>query len=248
MYKPTQTVYYEDVLLSSCEATILKVSDDYIILDKTVAFPEGGGQEGDKGVIKKKNGEIIEFIDTQKGMGRPIYLNDFPVINVDTEIKHFICNSKNLNVGDKVVVEIDVERRERLTISHSASHFLFLGVKKINPEATNNVKGCHITENQARFDFSVTERFTPEHINEIELLANGYVERDSKINTYSHTDEPHAIYWECEGEIIPCGGTHLQTSGSIGRLKIKRKNIGKGKERLIVTFDDAVIDIDKYHK
>ena len=39
-------------------------------------------------------------------------------------------------------------------------------------------------------------------------------------------------YWKVEGFAKrPCGGTHLKETGEVGKLRLKRKNIGKGKER-----------------
>ena len=42
-------------------------------------------------------------------------------------------------------------------------------------------------------------------------------------------------YWEIEGFArVPCGGTHLKRTGEVGNIALKRKNIGKGKERIEV--------------
>ncbi|HSQ40236.1 MAG TPA: hypothetical protein VLM78_08735 [Anaerolineales bacterium] len=35
---------------------------------------------------------------------------------------------------------------------------------------------------------------------------------------------------------VPCGGTHLKRTGEVGRIELKRDNIGKGKERIKVTI------------
>ncbi|MDO8656952.1 MAG: alanyl-tRNA editing protein, partial [Nanoarchaeota archaeon] len=39
-------------------------------------------------------------------------------------------------------------------------------------------------------------------------------------------------WWQCGEWKMPCGGTHPRTTGEIGALTLKRKNIGKGKERI----------------
>lgn len=39
--------------------------------------------------------------------------------------------------------------------------------------------------------------------------------------------------WEIEGFAwVACGGTHLQTTGEIGEIRLRRKNVSKGKERI----------------
>jgi len=74
----TQKIYYEDPFLTKLTANIIKITKDGIIFDKTISYPEGGGQEGDIGIIKiLENNESIEYIDTQKLLGRSIYLDDF---------------------------------------------------------------------------------------------------------------------------------------------------------------------------
>ena len=45
--------------------------------------------------------------------------------------------------------------------------------------------------------------------------------------------EARRRYWEVAGFAqVPCGGTHLKTTGEVGELAMKRKNIGQGKERI----------------
>ena len=68
------------------------------------------------------------------------------------------------------------------------------------------------------------------------------IERKEKINKYSHNESKEAIYWECDKYIVPCGGTHLTNTEQISDINVKRKNIGKGIDRLIVetTFSDKL--------
>ena len=45
-------------------------------------------------------------------------------------------------------------------------------------------------------------------------------------------------YWEIAGVgRVPCGGTHLRRTGEIGRITLKRNNVGKGKERIEIFVD-----------
>ena len=46
-------------------------------------------------------------------------------------------------------------------------------------------------------------------------------------------------YWKIKGFAqVPCGGTHLRRTSEIGKIALKRKNIGRGKERIEVLLDD----------
>lgn len=245
----TRKLFYEDPLLGSCLATVRSIGGPGIRFDQTVAFPEGGGQRGDRGMLEVlRTGEQIAFTDTQKGSGRYLLLKDFPSIHVETPIYHVVDESAlgKFLVGDEVRITLDVEWRVRLTVSHTASHLLFLGVGALMPEAVENVKGCSITSDYARFDFGVSTRFTPETLDQIQQVANDYVDRDLPVTLFSHAQEPEAWYWECDNKVIPCGGTHLQTTGPMGPLQVRRKNLGKNLERVIVTFAKPELDTSLY--
>jgi Ser-tRNA(Ala) deacylase AlaX len=244
----TRKLYYEDPLLGACSAVVESVSDKGVRLNQTVAFPEGGGQKGDRGVLVLPSGEHIGFTDTQKGPGRQFFRDDFPVIHVDTPVYHCVAaeHLSKLKKGDEVRVGLDLERRARLTVSHTASHLLFLGVGAIMPEVTAQVKGCSISEDHARFDFATTATITLEHLGQIEAVANDYVRRCLAVSLYPHPEELEAWYWKCDGKVIPCGGTHTKTTGSIGPLFVRRKSLGKRGERLTVTFPAAAIDTSVY--
>lgn len=45
----TNKLFEEDAYLASCEATVMDLTEEGIILDKTVFYPLGGGQPGDTG-------------------------------------------------------------------------------------------------------------------------------------------------------------------------------------------------------
>lgn len=235
----TEKLFYLYPNEHQCTAKVIAVTENAIILDKTIAYPEGGGQEADHGVIRFNNDKELIFLDVQKGAGRSIYIKDFPVIQVENKISHIISNDfigelDQSLVGEQVTVEIDHTRREKLSISHSASHLLYVAVKRVRPDVINSIKGCHIKEGAARFDFRTSERFTEEQIAEISTLTQQLVEQNEKIKVFQHPDENEAWYWECFNEVIPCGGTHIQRTGEVGRTQIKRKRIGKGLERLSV--------------
>ena len=64
-----------------------------------------------------------------------------------------------------------------------------------------------------------------------------------KIGAHIAADKARAgerRYWKIrEFARVPCGGTHLRRTGEVGALALKRKNIGKGKERIEITLADV---------
>ena len=250
--RTTRKFYYEDPWLAQCQARVVRVGDACIELDATVAYPEGGGQESDIGVIVAENGNSVGFVHAKKVYGNALLLADFPDIQVDGIIEHMINPGdadllREIKVGQQVLISIDTRRRAQLSLSHTASHLLYLGVAEVRSDAVAATLGCHIKTDGARFDFGVETRFSPEELAEIERIANEYVDRDSAISVYSHAEHYDARYWECEGRIIPCGGTHLDSTRSIGTISVRRKSLGKGKERISCTFEQSQADTSRFH-
>ncbi len=251
--RTTRKHYYEDYWLKRHAATVVQVKQGAVELDGTIAFPEGGGQEGDIGTLTTQDGAVLHFCDTKKHYGTPLFLSNFPTINVDTVVYHLIDEGDqpllaSLAPGDPVVVEIDVTRRARLTLSHTASHLVYMAIEQVRPDAIPNIRGCHIKEDSARFDFGVADRFQAEELEQIGAIASRLVERDLPIQVYPHPEEPEALYWECDGVVIPCGGTHLTETGAVGPLELRRRNMGKGIERILIAFPNPSLDLARYHE
>lgn len=251
-HRKTRKRYYEDPYLSHSDATVVRIEADMVELDATVAFPEGGGQEADHGTIVLADGRILRFVDVKKMYGHTPGIEGYPDVQVDGVIWHKLHVDdqpllNDLSVGDAVTVRIDIERRARLTLSHTASHILYVAIGQIRPDAIKMTLGCHIRTDGARFDFGVQERFTPEQIAQIEACAHELVLQNAPITMSAHAQEPDLRRWHCETHDIACGGTHLDRTGPVGKLTVKRKSLGSGKERLSCSFPEAVFDQARYH-
>jgi Ser-tRNA(Ala) deacylase AlaX len=249
--RKTQKLYYEQPLLAACNAAVVKVTDNHIELDGTIAYPEGGGQESDHGTLILPDGKSIPFIHARKLYGTRPPVNDVPDILVDGIIQHeigpgFEAELRSLRENDVVQMHIDTARRGALSLSHTASHLLYLAVSDIRPDAVEWTLGCHIRIGSARFDFGVTRRFTSEEVERIEALTNAYVERGSAVLTYAHPAHADVRYWECEQRVIACGGTHIGSTAPIGKISVRRKGLGVGKERLSCAFPGAEVDTSAF--
>jgi Ser-tRNA(Ala) deacylase AlaX len=67
--------------------------------------------------------------------------------------------------------------------------------------------------------------------------ANALIAADHPIISAFSDEASERRYWEIEGfGREACGGTHLKRTGEVGAIKLKRDNIGKGKERIEITF------------
>lgn len=241
--------YYNDEFLSSCTAKVTAKNEFGIVLNRTVAYAEGGGQEGDIGVLILSNGEEIPFVNTTKFGGRAINLDDFSGIFVDTDVLHHIDeqNLSKFQIGDEILVKIDIKRRAKLTMNHTGIHIALMALDKLRNGIQNQIYGCKITENDARLDFRVDEKFSSEELEKITQISNDMIKSALNIKTYSSDSEKEALYWECDGYKMACGGTHFKNTKFLGKIIAKRKNLGKGVDRLKIEFEEFDLPLHLYH-
>ncbi|MDR0579147.1 MAG: hypothetical protein LBG21_00880 [Campylobacteraceae bacterium] len=243
----TEKLYYQNMYLANCEAVVTAVRENGIITDRTVAFPEGGGQIGDMGVVIK-NGIKIPFFDTLKGIGTPLVIQDFPLIQINTPVIHKM-NPQDANkffAGDKVVIEIDILHRIKTTIHHSAIHLALMAAKKYRPDIVEYIKGCSITTDSARLDFASQDRFSDIDMENINTEVAQIIEANMPIETFKHNGIEDAWDWKCGDFIISCGGMHVDKTSKIGKVIVRRKTKGKGIERMIVNVCDELLCENHY--
>jgi Ser-tRNA(Ala) deacylase AlaX len=133
------------------------------------------------------------------------------------DIVHELSVVPNFSVGDEVELKLDWEKRWQLMRLHAAAHIVYYFFR----EKTNIKKliGSNINHDKARFDFESEESAT-------ELLPE--LEEEDKAK----------FWWEVEGlGKMPCGGTHPKNTSEVGKIKLKRKNIGAGKERIEILLE-----------
>jgi len=231
----SKELFREDGYLKSCNATVTAVTENGIILDQTVFYPSGGGQPGDTGILKFSAGKI-EITDTQKG---------------ESGIVHIVAEgTPRLSVGEKVTVELDWDRRHKHMRMHTCLHLLCVLVD-------GDVNGGQIGEVKSRLDFNIPKN--PDKVVLGEAL-NKLITEDHPLTQSWITDEqldaqPDLVRTmsvqpprgsgrirmiNVDGiDLQPCGGTHVKSTGEIGRVRIgKIENKGKQNRRINIIFDD----------
>ncbi len=243
----TEKLYYKNPFLNICRSKLVEINEKGLIFDRTISYPEGGGQIGDNGIlIREKTKEKFEFFDTTKIRGKNIYLENFPVIKVEGEIIHHldISSIKNLEIGEEFTIKINTKKRAQTTLHHSGLHLALMILADMKKDIDKKIIGAKITDTYGRLDFSIEEKFSKEELQEIENKCNKLIKNKVEIFNYSHVEEKEAIYWKCLDYVIPCGGTHCNNTKYLGKMKVKRKNIGKTSERLIIELSE----IDNFSK
>ena len=211
----TKPLFWDDCYTHEFEANITEVGDNFIVLDATYFYPQGGGQPGDTGEIAG-----IKITDTKKN---------------DDRILHFFDGDCDLAVGQSVQCNLDWQRRYTHMRIHGASHVMEYFLHQVCSDLkflSSFISGSKDTSN-----YEVTEAITPEHIKQIEDMANAFIKGNHDILLYADKDNPGYRYWKC-GEIeYPCGGTHPKNTSEIGEIALKVKGQASlGKQKIVTTL------------
>lgn len=228
--KPAEELFRQDSRLTECEARITSVDERGVQLDRTVFYPQGGGQAGDAGELLLADGTRIAIADTRKG-------------EAPGEIVHVPAAEQfdalgRLRLGDTVTARIDWERRHRHMRFHTATHLLCALVP-------HPVDGCSITATYARLDFHMSEPLDKEALTAgiASLVAESHPVRHRWIADAELDADPSLVrsmsvqpprgsgrvrLLEIENvDLQPCGGTHVANTAEVGRVivtKIEKKS------------------------
>ncbi|MGE5270896.1 MAG: alanyl-tRNA editing protein [Thiohalocapsa sp.] len=237
----TELVFREDAYARSCAARVVAVDERGIRLDRTVFYPTGGGQPGDRGVLRLAGGDSIAIVDAKKG-------------EAPDEVIHVPAPGSALpQPGADLVAEIDWERRYRLMRMHTCLHLLCAVV----PGA---VTGGQVSDGRGRLDFDIPgagldkeelaarlnalilagHDVTPRWIGDDELGARPELVRTMSVKPPIGAGRVRLI--EIAGaslpvDLQPCGGTHIRNTAEIGPVTIgKIESKGRQNRRINIAF------------
>ena len=245
--KPTLFVGYEKTdspaiivsLLSEGEmiGVIHEGQEASLVLDKTPFYAEMGGQIGDTGEIKSKNGcfDVTDTVRTALGI----------------VVHRGKMMSGTLSEGDTIEAEVDKERRLDIARNHTATHLLQYALRQVLGKQVQQ-RGSLVKPDGLRFDFSHLVAMLPEEIQEVQHIVNENIRRNLEVYaeemSYKQAMEQGAtaLFDEKYGEKVRslkigtppvsfelCGGTHISATGQIGAFHIvSESSIGSGLRRI----------------
>ena len=235
---PTELLFRADPYARTCEAIVGAVEDGAVRLDRTVFYPEGGGQPGDTGVLRTDDGTAFAVQGTRKGDG------------ADDVIHLIDPDSATPAPGTHVIAEIDWERRYRHMRMHTCLHLLSAVVNA-------PVTGGQLSAEKGRLDFDVDRKLDKAAVQD-EL--NALIARDFPVAARWISDEALASQPELvktmrvkppsgqgrvrvidvEGiDLQPCGGTHVARTGEIGPVIVRKiESKGRQNRRVTLAFGD----------
>jgi alanyl-tRNA synthetase len=211
-----------------------------VVLDRTLFYPEGGGQLGDQGLFILDSGHRINVLDTK----------------IEDEVIIHFTNSE-LNVGP-INAEVNPLRRIQLMDHHTAVHIVGGAARKILGPHIRQA-GSNKGQKYARIDLTHHSRMSRELLDLIEdeannlVLSNPVIEKivlsradaDSKFgfDIYQGGPPKHdliRIIKIGDFDTQACGGTHHDKAGKIGELRIVRSSqVQDGVERLQIVAGDT---------
>jgi len=244
-HEPTEFVGYEKneeethiVAIAKGEEFVdaLQEGDEALIVVATTPFyAEAGGQIGDQGKITK--GEAV-----------------FEVINSFSPYNGIIAHEGKLVSGklkkqDKVNVEINKERRQKICNNHTATHLLHWALCEVLGAHVKQ-SGSLVTDQRLRFDFTHHKALTDLEIRKVEMMVNEKIRTDQPLDVYhkkyveiekdpkikqffgeKYSEKVRVIDIDFSKEL--CGGTHVARLGQIGFFKIaKESSIAAGMRRI----------------
>ena len=250
----TSLDFYQDTSLTSFDASVLGCKElttgqlralnlssevsitptHSVVLDRTLFYPEGGGQLGDQGTLGEAN-----VADTRIENGVVFHLTDGPV-------------------SGSTSGRVDWLRRRQLMDHHTAVHIVGGSARTLlGPHVWQ--AGSNKGERYARIDLTHYERLSRDELDSIEDYANDIIAADPAVDKivleraeadsrfgfelYQGGPPKHSeirIIRIGEYDVQACGGTHHDKAGEVGELRIIRASqVQDGVERLQIVAGET---------
>ena len=222
-----EKLFYNDSFATTFTAEVIDCFENKdhfaIVLDKTLFYPEGGGQPCDHGVIRFGD-TVAEIFDVREKNGTICHYSRTPI-----------------ETGTVIEGEIDFERRFDLMQQHTGEHIVSGIVHSLF--GYDNV-GFHLSEKDMSLDFSGP--LTKDDIDRVVDMANEIIIKNqpvtaaypdiSKIEYRSKKalEGPVRIVTAGDADVCACCGTHLETTGQVQMVAVKDSMNYKGGTRIFL--------------
>ncbi|WPB87004.1 alanyl-tRNA editing protein [Sediminicoccus rosea] len=235
----TETLFRDDAYLREVTARVIQADEAGIVTDRSNFYPRAGGQPGDSGVMRWAGGEAA-ITEALKGEGDAIL--------------HKLAEGSALPTpGTEVTLTLDWARRHRHMRMHTTLHLLC----SLIPGA--GVTGGQIGADKSRLDFDLAEPPTKESLTERlnALIAADHAVSDTWITEAELDANPGLVRTlsvqpprgagrvrlvrigplDAPVDLQPCGGTHVRSTGEIGRVEVlKLENKGRQNRRISIAL------------
>jgi alanyl-tRNA synthetase len=198
-------------------------AEGLLVTDRTVFYPEGGGQVTDTGSVAWPGGRAAVTSARKSASGRFVQ-------------HHVKVEEGTLAEGSALDLEVSEWTRRRTQANHTGTHLLHAALRKVLGESVRQM-GSLVAPDRLRFDYAATRATTPDEVAEIERLVNEKVLLDTpvtkEVTSMDEAKEKGAMmfFGEKYGERVRvvdvpgfstelCGGCHVARTGEIGAFKV----------------------------
>ncbi|MBS3147207.1 alanine--tRNA ligase [Candidatus Woesearchaeota archaeon] len=220
--KETEALYFSDYKLNKIKTKVLKIINNKVILEKTIAYPTSGGQLHDIG-----------------------FINDLKIVEVIKQgpyIIHTLEKNPSFRQGNIIEVKIDLDRRLQLAKHHTSTHIINAAARRVLGKHINQA-GAKKTVEKAHIDLTHYSSLTEEELKKIEAESNRIIKSRIKIEkSFMSRNEAESKYGFSiyQGGVVPgkelrivnilnmdveaCGGTHLDNTIEAEKIKILKSS------------------------
>jgi misacylated tRNA(Ala) deacylase len=237
----TEALFRNDPYAREAEATVIALAPGGgVVLDRSLFYPQGGGQPGDSGWLEWQGGRLA-VVNAVRGEGGAVVLVPEPGAVLPPP-------------GTAVRQELDWGRRYLHMRVHTALHLLSV----VLPFP---VTGGQIGAGKGRLDFAMEE--APGDREALEEVLNALAGRDLPVTEDWITDEELAAnpglvktmsvrppagqgrvrlvrigQGAEQVDLQPCGGTHVARTGEVGRILLARiESKGRLNRRVAIALE-----------
>ena len=242
----TKLLFYEEPYAKEFDAKVIwkgKIDGkEAVILDKTLFYPEGGGQDSDTGFL---------FSNTKKWKVTKAEKKGEAVLHI---------LDKPISVGT-IHGKIDWKKRYAMMCHHTATHIINASAREILGSHIWQA-GSQLDENEARLDVSHYKRISLDELKEIEKKANEIVREGREVKKYwmkrEEAEKKYGFHLYQGGapkgrmlriveipniEVEACGGTHVDNTAELGFIKIiGTERVQDGVERIKFCAGERAIE------
>lgn len=225
----------------------------FVLLNRTPFYGESGGQVGDIGTIESQDAKL--------------HVQDTLRPSADLVVHKCKVAEGEITPYAAVHAQIDAEHRSAVAVSHTATHLLHSGLRRVLGTHVGQA-GSLVEAGRLRFDFSHYEAVSAAQLREIEGFVNEKI-RGNDVLSISEMplDEAKAkgalaFFGDKYGDIVRvvqageysvelCGGTHVGATGELGFVKlmgessiaagVRRVEALTGTTAVTIVQDDTVL-------
>jgi len=208
-----------------------------IVLDRTPAYGEAGGQVGDRGTILDESDAAVRFDIRGVRREKGFFLHAGRV------------DKGSFRVGQRVRCRVDKGIRMAIARNHTGTHLLHYALRTVLGEHAKQ-SGSHVSAQRLRFDFSNPTELSADQLQQVEDIVNEKIlDNDPVTSTQMSLSEAReagamALFGEQYGDIVRvisigdysrelCGGTHCENTGQLGLMRITHESSVAGGVRRI---------------